>query len=263
MGGGSAANAAVAARRLGADVTLVAPLGDDLIGDLIRRDLARDGVDVRPVIIPGATSPVVSAIVDGAGERTVLTYAPQGAPPPPVPDPAGLVAGFDAVLADDRFPDFARPVLEAARALGRPAVFDGDRAAGLPLESLAVPSHLVFSGVCLAGTTGLDDPAAGLRAARRHTDAMLAVTLGARGTLWLDGDAVRHVPATAVTVVDTLGAGDVFHGAFTVALVEGLGPDAALRFASAAAALKCTRFGGRDGAPDRATLDRFLATMPV
>jgi sulfofructose kinase len=66
-----------------------------------------------------------------------------------------------------------------------------------------------------------------------------------------------------LTAVDTLGAGDTWHGAFAVALADGLSEDEAVRFASAAAALKCTRFGGRDGAPSRREVDRFLAGAPV
>ena len=75
---------------------------------------------------------------------------------------------------------------------------------------------------------------------------------------WLDGDVLRHLPAFPIKAVDTLGAGDVFHGAFTLALAEGMPEAAALRFASAAAAIKCTRFGGGAVSPTRAELAAFL-----
>ena len=90
----------------------------------------------------------------------------------------------------------------------------------------------------------------------------MAATDGAHGTFWLDGTEVRHVPAFDVEVVDTLGAGDVFHGAFAAGLMEGATPEAALRFASAAAAIKCTRRGGRAGIPDREEVVGFLAAPP-
>ncbi|HHY49623.1 MAG TPA: sugar kinase, partial [Alphaproteobacteria bacterium] len=70
--------------------------------------------------------------------------------------------------------------------------------------------------------------------------------------------AVRHVPALPVEAVDTLAAGDVFHGAFAVGLLEGWPPARIIRFASAAAAIKCTRFGGRLGAPTRAEVEARL-----
>lgn len=259
VGGGSAANAAVAARRLGASVRLVCPLGDDMVGAMIARDLAAEGIDLAAIVIAGGHSPVTAAIVEADGERTVLSWRTPGGPPPPIPDPDGLAAGSDAVLADDRFLDFVAPLLAAARRRGRPAVLDGDRADGLPPAALAMPSHAILSAACLAATTGLGDPADGLRAAARMTDAFLAVTLGARGVVWLDrAGAIRHLHAPAIAAVDTLGAGDVFHGAFALALAEGRSEAEALGFATVAAALKCRRFGGRAGAPTRAELDAFL-----
>jgi sulfofructose kinase len=93
---------------------------------------------------------------------------------------------------------------------------------------------------------------------RSRTEAELAVTDGPNGVLWQDAHIVRHIPAWPVAAVDTLGAGDVFHGACVVALGEGHDFEHALRFAAAAAALKCRHFGGISGAPSRAETDAFL-----
>jgi sulfofructose kinase len=92
----------------------------------------------------------------------------------------------------------------------------------------------------------------------RHYRGFLAVTNGPEGVYWLDGDAVRHMPAFKVDAVDTLGAGDTFHGAFTLRLAETGDAIESLRFASAVAAIKCTRFGGTSGAPTRDEVDAFL-----
>src|SRR5215475_4079874 len=73
---------------------------------------------------------------------------------------------------------------------------------------------------------------------------------------------LRQVPAFAVKVVDTLGAGDTFHGAFTLMLAEGMNERVAMRFAAAAAALKCTKYGGILGAPSRAEVEAFLSRNP-
>jgi sulfofructose kinase len=87
----------------------------------------------------------------------------------------------------------------------------------------------------------------------------VAVTDGANGAHWRQGGGIRHRPAFAVNSVDTLAAGDVFHGGFALALAEGQDEAESMRFASAAAALKCTRFGGIAGAPGRAEVEQLLA----
>ena len=98
-----------------------------------------------------------------------------------------------------------------------------------------------------------------LKKIARLTPSFLAGTRGALGTLWLDDNGnLQQTPAFPVHTVDTLGAGDVFHGAFALAVTEQQELPEALRFASAAAALKCTRFGGAFAAPQRAEVEEFL-----
>jgi sulfofructose kinase len=77
--------------------------------------------------------------------------------------------------------------------------------------------------------------------------------------LWREGGAIREMPVFPITAVDTLGAGDVFHGAFALALAEGCGIAGSMRFAAASAGLKCTRFGGSTGAPHRSEVEALLA----
>jgi sulfofructose kinase len=114
----------------------------------------------------------------------------------------------------------------------------------------------------LRDATGLDEPRAAL-AAFPPTRSWVAVTNGAEGVFFREGGAVLHEPAFPVAAVDTLGAGDTWHGAFAVALADGKTEREAVRFASAAAAIKCTRFGGRDGAPSRAEVEAFLAAQAI
>src|SRR5262249_59119629 len=108
---------------------------------------------------------------------------------------------------------------------------------------------VVFSSECLRATTGLDALGAALAAMAGTTPSFLAVTQGPRDVLWRDGAALRKCPVFAVEAIDTLGAGDVFHGAFALALADGSDVGTALRFAAAAAGLKCTRLGGSMAAP--------------
>jgi sulfofructose kinase len=124
---------------------------------------------------------------------------------------------------------------------------------------LTASTHLVFSSEPLQETAGVSDDGEALKKLAKLTPTFLAGTRGARGTIWLDEHGkLQETPAFPVHTVDTLGAGDVFHGAFTLAITEGRELREALRFASAAAALKCTRFGGAFAAPQRIEVDEFL-----
>jgi len=142
-------------------------------------------------------------------------------------------------------------------------VLDADRPTQICDELFRIATHVVFSSECLCATTGRDDLAAGLAAVAATTSAFLAVTHGPNDVLWREGGAMRKSPVFAVDAVDTLGAGDVFHGAFTLALAQGHTLAAAIRFAAAAAGLKCTRLGGSRGAPRRGEVEALLARAPA
>ncbi len=151
--------------------------------------------------------------------------------------------------------------LAAARDAGKIAMLDADLAPRQVLDSLlACATHAVWSEVALRDWSGKATPEAGLHAVRRSFDGFLGVTVGEHGFRWLDGDAIRSAPAPAVEAVDTLAAGDVFHGAFLLALAEGKPIAQAARFANVAAAFKCRKFGSRTTTPTRAEVDAFLAT---
>ena len=164
------------------------------------------------------------------------------------------------MLADPRWPEGAEAAFDAARGAGVPTVLDGDVADREVFERLL--PHVdcaVFSESGLAGyASGVSDPVAQLQHALRAGCGLAAVTLGERGLWWSDGAAAHHLPAYAIEAVDTTGAGDVFHGAFALALGAGLDTEDALRFSAAVAALKCTRPGGRAGIPALPAVLTFL-----
>lgn len=258
-GGGTAANASVAIARLGAHAHLASVVGEDMVGGTILAGLEKEGVDcIHVQRLSGVTSPLSAVIVDDAGERLVVNYKDPGLPDGPsfVPDD---LSGIDAVHADVRWQDGSELLFQRAKALNIPRILDADRA---PLNPglLIYASHIAFSAVGLREMTGQNDLTDGLKAVSNQTNAELSVTEGENGVLWLDADTVRHIPAFPIKSVDTLGAGDVFHGALTLALAEGCAHEDALQFASAAAALKCTRFGGRAGVPDRSEVEALLET---
>lgn len=259
-GGGMAANASVAIARLSGMASYWGRVGDDALGARICAELADEGVDVTKVRrVQQCVSPSAAILVAADGERLVCAYNDPALDTDPSWLPLADVATFDAVLADVRWPEGAMRVLDAARGAGKPAVLDGDIGPVDVLRDLATrATHAIFSEIGLTQATGERDADAGLHAMAAHTRAIVGVTLGAQGTRWIENQRLHAAPAPRVHAVDTLGAGDVFHGAFTLALAEGATTAQAMRFGNAAAAIKCARFGGRRGAPSRAEVDALL-----
>jgi len=259
VGGGCAGNASVAIARLGGRCWLATRLADDLTGDQIVVDLESEGVETGFARrVPGLRSPVSAILVDAEGERMVISYSDPQMPEETDWLPTSLPDGARAVLTDTRWGEGALAALQLARSAGIPGVLDGDRKPPHP-DLVATASHVAFSAQALQELSGEEDPRAGLARVAREVSTWLAVTLGKEGVLFIENGEVACIPAFAVEAVDTLGAGDVWHGAFALALAEGQGEREAIRFASAAAAIKCTRFGGRAGTPRREELDAFLA----
>ena len=259
VGGGPAATAACAAVRLGHACHLMARIGNDSCGNAIAEELRRYGVDTRWLHrIDGAVSGVSGILVDQHGERMIINYQ----------DPTLDVSAdwldqvdfgdYAALLVDVRWMAGAEKALDAARKAGIPTVLDADMnpASILPLVQRA--DHVAFSHPGLAKLTGTDDVEQGLRKAATMTHGRVYVTVGKDGCYWLEEDRLEFEPGLKVAVVDTTGAGDVFHGALLVAIAEGFEMRRAMRFANQVAALKCTRSGGRDGIPSRAQVDECL-----
>ena len=261
--GGCAANAALAIHRLGGRARVVAPLGgpagEDLTGDAVLARLEREAIDSSHVVrLDGARTSQSTILVESGGERIIVSYRDPALEKARPRDAARIVADADAVLVDNRFPEFALPVADAAAALGRIVVLDGDRPAGRDDVLLARATHAVFSADGLRGTAGIDDLPDALRAVADSTGAFVAVTNGAQDMLWLEEGRLQRLPAFRIDAVDTLAAGDVFHGAFALALAEGADAASAMHFAAAVAALKCTRVGGGEGAPHRTDVREFI-----
>lgn len=261
---GMAASAAAAAARLGAEAVLISRLGDDDTGQRICDELTAAGVDCRLVRrFPGVTSALCTVIVDDTGERLVVPFYDPALPADPgwLPD---SVSGADAVMTDVRWPQGAAVLLDAARAAGKPAVLDADIGPrDILLDLAARATHAVFSEPGAQIASGQPDAAAALDWLAGRLDAVVAITLGPDGCLWSDGGQQRHTPGHRVKAVDTLAAGDVFHGVLTWALAQGTAFVDAVTYANAAAAIKCQTFGGRLGAPDRDSLTRFLNAGPT
>jgi sugar/nucleoside kinase (ribokinase family) len=198
-------------------------------------------------------------MIDPTGERTIVTFRDPELWKVQLPNADTLLEDCAAILVESRCAEFSTDLCAEARRRGIPVVVDVDRAMSMSEGLLTASSHLVFSSEPLQETAHLDDDGAALKKIAKLTPSFLAGTRGARGTIWLDDQGtLQETAAFPVHTVDTLGAGDVFHGAFTLAITEGQQLRDALRFASAAAALKCTRFGGAFAAPQRAEVEALL-----
>jgi sugar/nucleoside kinase (ribokinase family) len=204
-------------------------------------------------------TPISNIMIDPSGERTIVTFRDPELWRVHLPDSDELLEDCSAILTENRCAEFCTELCAEARRRGIPVVVDVDRTMSMREGLLTASSHLVFSSEALQSTAGVADNGAALKKIAKLTPSFLAGTRGAQGTLWLDEHHnLQQTPAFPVHTVDTLGAGDVFHGAFALAITEQQDIPSALRFASAAAALKCTRFGGAFAAPQRAEVEELL-----
>ena len=259
ISGGCAANAAIAISRLGGRARFAGPLGSDKTADRILEGLAGENIDCAGCVRgPGMSSSVSAILVNDAGERTIATYTDGNLHSLVPRDAVALVKDAACLLIDNRRPNFVMPVCVAARGHGIPIVMDADKPTQLDDPLLAMATHVIFSGECLKATTGVSDLAEGLRAAFAKLGKFVAVTDGANDALWCDSGKIMKSPAFKIPVIDTLAAGDTFHGAFALAMMEGRALPDAMRFAASAAALKCRKFGGSATAPTRVEVDAFL-----
>ena len=253
-----AATAAVAAAALGGTVSYWGRLGDDDTGRELRQELELHGVRVCTNLVRSTLTPTATVLVAENGERMLAVF------PGRLDDsadwlPLGELGSVQAVHADFRWALGARTLYQAAIARRIPRVLDADAGdAATVVCLLPLVDHAIFSRAGLAELAGNEDPESGLRTAAALTAGVVGVTLGEQGSAFLVDGVMRRSPAPGVVARDTNGAGDVFHGAYTLALAEGRTVIEAVRFATVAAALKCRNGVGWDAVPDRASVDDYL-----
>lgn len=263
-GGGPAATAAVACARLGGRAEFAGALAADPVGEAIRADLQREGVGVGHLERQAAGSSPASVIVVDAptGRRSILYSKGSGVSLEFTAELEAAVRGASLLHLDGFHIGAALRAASAARAAGVPVSLDGGAGELWPhMDELArLADLLVVARDFARRMTGESDPAA---AAERLIELgharEVVITDGANGAWYLTPGESGHVPAFVVDVIDTTGAGDVFHGAYALARVEGQSVGRAVRTASAVASLKCRSAGGRPGIPSRQELEAFLA----
>ena len=258
--GGLAANAAIAVARLGGRVAFWGRVGDDANGPGVAEALAAEGIDVSGLrVCPGGRTAVSAVLVEPTGERATISFRGAALEIDPGWLPLDRLGEAGALLCDPRWPQASELVLAAARQRGLPSVIDAERSETRILHQLVpLVDHAIFSEPGLQNFAAGAPPAEGLRRALAMGTARLAaVTRGERGTLWLAAgtDKPRETPTFKVEARNTTGAGDVFHGAYALAIAEGQPMEQALRFASAAGALRAEA----GTTPHRAAVEAMLA----
>jgi sugar/nucleoside kinase (ribokinase family) len=250
-GGGQAASAAVFLARFGLRVKYVGKVGGDEIGAFSLESIRSEGVDTSDVpSVPGATNQIAMIIVDARnGARTILWHRPKEiATLPDEITPAKVAVGRMLHVDGHDAPAAARAAA-LARERGIPVVLDAESVKEGTADLVAHTDLLVASSRFPAAFTGIGDREAALRRLLTLGPAFVAMTLGREGALAVTaaGD-VLFSRGYAVEVVDTTGAGDVFHGAFVFGLLSGWSVERTLDFSNAAAAMCCTELGARGGA---------------
>jgi sulfofructose kinase len=244
---------------LGLRASYVGAFGSDDDGARLRRTLTARGLELGDSVVrPVANRSAVILVDERNGDRVVMGHRDAGLALAPETLPRSTLTHARAVHVDGVDEAASIEAARIAREAGAQVTCDleaiGARTGEL-LRELTVP--ILAQGLPEA-ITGEDDPEHALRRLDAPHARLRCVTMGAQGALLLEGDRVHRAAPPRVDVVDTTGAGDVFRGAFIVALLRGDAPEAILRFANAAAALSCARAGALGGVPTREAIEQLL-----
>jgi len=266
QGGGPVATAMVAAARLGARVGYVGVAGTDETGDMKVRGLSSEGVDVsRMVRRPGPEKHIVCVYVhEETGERTFCGMRDRSPEWPLKPEELdrAYVTSAPFLHLDGMGSDAAMQAARWAREAGRTVVFDGAKVTSGDrthlCEFIELVDVLIGGSGFVPALTGERDWRAAGRKALAMGPKIVVQTEGDQGSYTMTADGEFHVPAFKVPVLDTTGAGDVFHGAYIVGLLQGWDLHRVALFSTAVSAIKCGKLGGRAGIPTFAETLAFL-----
>ena len=267
--GGKGANQAVAAARLGAQVTFVAKVGQDLFGTNAVEGYQKEGVDTSCVFTDSEQpSGVASILVNAQGQNQIVVApgANHALSPSDINQVSSRLQAADLILVQLEIPlETVEQVIFLARTHGKRVILNPAPAQELPrlwYERLFLITPNQSETQLLTGIRVTDERSATKAAHdfKRLGVENVIITMGSQGVFVLSDSFIGMVEAPVVTAVDTTAAGDVFNGAVAVALGEGMDWAAACRFACQAAALSVTRMGAQSSAPYRRELTRGFAS---
>ncbi len=261
--GGQVASTVVACQHWGLKTRYIGKIGDDTAAELHKAAFANAGVEACLIQVPGGASPQSLILVDSLGERTVLNRRDDRLILQPEELDRDLITHARALHVDGF--DTAAATLAAswARDASIPVIADLDELYPGVEALLENIDYLIVSRDFPAVLTGEPNLEKALKIMRsRFGSTLTAATLGPDGVLAWDGQDFHYTPAFQVPVVDTTGAGDIFHAGFIFGLLQGWQLDRCLEFACAAAALNCMAVGARGGIRNLHEIERWMATAP-
>ncbi|MCP4228785.1 MAG: hypothetical protein GY771_01370 [bacterium] len=259
-GGGPVATALVVVSRLGFKASFIGQVGDDFAGRFILNQFREEGVAVIHEVTHRETHSQISMVLVDAesGDRTIVSGRGELAPAGPSDLRINAVKFGDILHVDGYDMKAAIAAAKIAQKERIVVVYDCGSVKDGTRELLKYTDIAVVSEKFARQLIDTDDHERICTALRRYGPEYVGITLGRRGVYAMDDYSFFHVPAFDVPVVDTTGAGDVFHGALDVGLLLGFGFREMLIMASAVSAMKCGELGGRAGIPDMETLGAFL-----
>lgn len=264
--GGKGANQAVAAARLGAQVSMVGCVGNDAYGEQLRGGLLAEGIDCQAVsVVEGASGVALIVVDDNSQNAIVIVAGANGALTAEVLDSVDeVLQSADVIICQLEVPDATvGHALKRARELGKIVILNPAPASRtLPVDWYTCIDYLIPNESEAAVLSELAvDSLETAEAAAAHLIAAGAgkviVTLGAQGLMFANGVSFEHFPAPRVKAVDTTAAGDTFVGGFAAALASGKSEVDAIRFGQAAAALSVTRAGAQPSIPTLLEVQAF------
>jgi sulfofructose kinase len=259
--GGQVASTVIACQHWGLQTRYVGKLGDDAAAVLHHSAFAREGVETEIITVPGGVSPQSLILVDSLGERTVLNRRDDRLVLQPEELRREWIVNARALHVDGH--DIAAATLAAgwARDAGIPVIADLDELYPGVEALLEKIDYLIVSRDFPCRLMNEPDLETALRGMQiRYGSTLAAATLGQDGVLAWDGESIHHTRAYRVQVVDTTGAGDIFHAGFIYGLLEGWPLARQLDFACAAAALNCKGAGARGGIQTVEAIENLIAT---
>ncbi len=259
--GGQVATAVVACQRWGMSTRYVGIVGEDAAAALHREAFAGAGVETHLITVSGGASPQSLILVDGGGERTVMCRRDDRVALKPAHLNRDLIENARALHVDGYDTEAATVAAGWARAAGIPVIADLDEIYTGVDELLENVDYLIVSRDIPGRLMKEPDLEMALRRMqRRYGCRLTAATLGHDGVVAWDGRQIHHVSAYRVAVVDTTGAGDIFHAGFIYGLLQNWSLERRLDFACAAAAMNCMAAGARGGIQPIETIEEFMRT---
>lgn len=264
QGGGKVATGIVASARLGAKCAMMGMVGDDPYGQFCIADFNRHGIDTSRMLVRKGETTSLSIVISDKETKGRSILGRRGSAKPYQPDELDreLLEDTEWLFISTCSPTCVKAA-EIAREAGAKVLIDADHYQPELLEHIGLIDVFIASEFVYEALFQDQNYEANCAHIRDMGPSVVIFTLGSQGCVGLGPDGFFSVPVYDVPVVDTVGCGDVFHGAYLAGILEGKSPVECARLATAVSSIKCTRIGGRAGIPNRETVETFMKTGEI